>query len=386
MLSTGAGLSTATDARQAAVEAAMAARAGLTAPPSLALVFASPHHTDRAGDVLDAVHEAAGPGTVLGCVGEAVVGEAREVEEAPAVSVWLGSFTGDPEPFAMDVVETDQGIGLAGWPPDGEGRGHILLCDPFTFPVDLVLGYVNGNVPGAVVVGGMASGGGAPGETRLFLGREVRNRGAVGIRVPPGVRVRTVVSQGCRPVGEAYTVTRSEGNVIHELAGRPPLERVRELATSLPDRDRTLLSRGLHIGRVIDEYKPRWDRGDFLIRGVIGADAESGAIAVGDAIPVGETVRFHVRDAASADEDLRALLAGVGPPPAGALLFTCNGRGSRLFGEPDHDAALVSSELGGLPLAGFFCAGELGPVGGKNFLHGFTASLALLDEEPSAAR
>jgi small ligand-binding sensory domain FIST len=381
MLSTGAGLSTSADAREAAVEAALAAREQLSSPPSLALLFASPHHGDRAGDVLDAVHEAAGPEVLVGCVGEAVVGGDREVEEVPAVSVWLAGFSGHCQPFAMDVVETEAGMGLAGWPSDGADRTHILLCDPFTFPADLLLGHLNDNVPGAVVVGGMASGGEAPGETRLILGREVRDRGAVGVRLPPELRVRTVVSQGCRPVGEAYTVTRSEGNVIHELAGRPPMERIRELAASLPERDRALLSRGLHIGRVIDEYKPRWDRGDFLIRGVVGADPDSGAIAVGDVIPVGETVRFHVRDAASADEDLRGLLAEVGDRPAGALLFTCNGRGSRLFGEPDHDASLVSRELGGPSLAGFFCAGELGPVGGKNFLHGFTASLALLDEE-----
>ena len=146
----------------------------------------------------------------------------------------------------------------------------------------------------------------------------------------------------------------------------------------LPPEDRELLGRGLHVGRVIDEYKAEPGRGDFLVRGVVGVDQQSGAMAVGDEIEVGETIRFHVRDADSADEDLRTLLERETEPAAGALLFTCNGRGSRLFSVPDHDASLVSKMLGGLPLAGFNCAGEIGPVGGKNFLHGFTASIALL--------
>jgi small ligand-binding sensory domain FIST len=207
----------------------------------------------------------------------------------------------------------------------------------------------------------------------------VVDSGAVGVRVP-GTRIQPLVSQGCRPVGNPYTVTRAEGNVIHELGGVPPLQRLREMVTKLSPEDRALVGQGLHVGRVIDEYKAEPERGDFLVRGVIGVDQESGALAVGDRIEVGETIRFHVRDADTADEDLRDLLDREAKPAAGALLFTCNGRGSRLFSVPDHDASLVSEKLGGLPLAGFNCAGEIGPVGGKNFLHGFTASIALFDE------
>jgi len=228
-------------------------------------------------------------------------------------------------------------------------------------------------------MGGMASGGTGSGETRLFLDDRVVDTGAVGVRMP-GIRIRALVSQGCRPIGNAYTVTRTERNVVHELGGRPPLERLQELVTTLSPRDRELVSRGLHVGRVIDEYKAEPERGDFLIRGVTGVDPQSGALAVADRIEVGETIQFHVRDAATADEDLRTLLEHEAEPAAGALLFTCNGRGSRLFSSPDHDASLVSEKLGGLPLAGFNCAGEIGPVGGKNFLHGFTASIALFVE------
>jgi small ligand-binding sensory domain FIST len=182
-------------------------------------------------------------------------------------------------------------------------------------------------------------------------------------------------------------VTKAEDNVVFEIGGRPPLERLRETVGALSAADRELLSRGLHLGRAIDEYKTEHGTGDFLIRGVMGADPESGAIAVGDWLSVGQTVRFHVRDAATADEELRSLLetslATLPGRPAGALLFTCNGRGSRMFPTPDHDAQMVSSYLGGVPLAGFFCAGELGPVGGSNFLHGFTASLAVFVDQPS---
>jgi small ligand-binding sensory domain FIST len=341
---------------------------------------------------LEAVHEAAAPGALIGCIGEAVVGGAREIESDPAVSVWLGSFSGRAEAFHMQFVRTESGGAFAGWrfQPE-EARGpmpvHLMICDPFTFPADLLLEHLNEAVPGAIVVGGNASGGAQAGQTILFQDREIHREGAVGARLPGSTGVRTLVSQGCRPIGDALVVTRAEENVLFELAGRPPLERLRETVAALAPPDRELVSHGLHIGRVIDEYKAEQGTGDFLVRGVIGADPDSGAVAIGDHLQVGQTLRFHVRDAATADEELRALLEReVGELPArpvGALLFTCNGRGSRLFPTPDHDAQLVSSYLGGLPLAGFFCAGELGPVGGKNFVHGFTASLALfLDDDP----
>jgi small ligand-binding sensory domain FIST len=193
------------------------------------------------------------------------------------------------------------------------------------------------------------------------------------------------VAQGCRPVGDPYTTTRAEGNVIYELGGRPAMARLRELAAALPGPDRELLAQGVHLGMVIDEYQAEPGQGDFLVRGIAGADPESGAIAVGDEVQVGQTVQFHVRDARSADEDLRRTLdrertALAGRRAAGALLFTCNGRGSRLFSAPDHDAGLVAAMLGEIPVAGFFCAGELGPVGGQNFLHAFTASIALFPQ------
>jgi small ligand-binding sensory domain FIST len=192
------------------------------------------------------------------------------------------------------------------------------------------------------------------------------------------------VSQGCRPVGDPYTVTAAEGNVVYELGGRPPIVRLRELAAALTGRDRELLGQGVQVGMAINEYRAELRQGDFLIRGIIGANPETGALAVGDEVEVGQTLQFHVRDADSADEDLQRALeqeaAALGRPPAGALLFTCNGRGSQLFSEPDHDARLLAKMLGDIPVAGFFCAGEFGPVGGQNYLHGFTASIALFPQ------
>jgi small ligand-binding sensory domain FIST len=374
----GAALSTDPDPAKAAAGAAEEALSRLGgADVSLALVVASRHHAPSAEVVSEAVSVKAGPKRVIGCVAETVVGGNREVEGGPAVAVWLASLPKPVETFHMEFVPTSEGGVLGGYRFEEAGPGpYLLIGDPFSFPTDLLLGHVNERLPGTVVMGGMASGGMGPGDTRLFLDDRVVDTGAVGARVP-GIRIRALVSQGCRPIGNVYTVTRAEGNVIHELGGRPPLQRLQELVETLPPEGRELVSRGLQVGRVIDDYKAELERGDFLIRGVMGVDPQSGALAVGDGIEVGETIQFHVRDAATADEDLRTLLEREAEPAAGALLFTCNGRGSRLFSVPDHDASLVSEKLGGLPLAGFNCAGEIGPVGGKNFLHGFTASIAL---------
>ena len=379
----GAALSTGPDPKAATAEAAEGARSRLDgAEASLAVLVASRHHAASVDVVSEVLRAAARPERVIGCVAETVVGGGREVEDEPAVSVWLASLPQPVETFHMEFVRTSEGGVLGGYrfgaaEQGAESNAYLLIGDPFSFPADLLLEHLNERVPGTVVMGGMASGGLGAGQTRLFLDDHVLDEGAVGARLPR-VRIRPLVSQGCRPIGNAYTVTRAEGNVIRELGGRPPLERLQELVAKLPPEDRELVGGGLHVGRVIDEYQADPGRGDYLVRNVVGMDQQSGALAVGDAIEVGQTIRFHVRDAATADEDLRTLLEQEARPAAGALLFTCNGRGSRLFPVPDHDASLVAEYLGGAPLAGFNCAGEIGPVGGKNFLHGFTASIAML--------
>jgi small ligand-binding sensory domain FIST len=377
----GSGLSKLQGARPAATEASLAARAPLEGDEAdLAVVFASPHFSAEAETIVDAVHEVMAPRHLIGCVAEAVLGGSEEVEGKPAVSVWAAHLPGGAETFFLEYSES----GFSGWPERSNGS-FLLLCDPFSFPADALLTELNDRHPEAVVIGGLASGGHGPGASRLFRDRTVVSSGAVAARVG-GLEVRTLVSQGCRPIGRTYVVTRAEHNVIHELGGKPALERVRELYAHANEQDRGLLTQGLLIGRVIDEYKPEFGRGDFLVRTVIGGDPETGAMAIGDVVSVGQTIQFHVRDASTADEDLQQMLDQAvrslqGRSPGGALLFTCNGRGSRLFETPNHDAALIAGRLGVSALAGFFCAGEVGPIGGKNFVHGFTASLAMFCEQ-----
>jgi small ligand-binding sensory domain FIST len=378
------GLSTALDACAAAAEASVLARDQLKGvTPTLAVLLASQHHAAHAQSVLEVVHEFAQPDALVGCVAEAVVAGRREIEGVPAVVLWLAVLPAAAETFHMEFLRTPTGGIFGGYQFDRAGTDlHLLLPDPHTFPTHYLFAHLNTHAPRTTVMGGLASGADEPGLTRLFCDAEMFASGAVGARLP-GLRARPVVSQGCRPIGNPYTVTRAEGTLITELAGRPPLQLLEEIVTRLPLQDQALVSRGLHIGLAIDEYKSELARGDFLIRAVTGADEATGAIGVGDLVDIGTTVQFQVRDAATADEDLRESLlrARAEGRPVGALLFTCNGRGTRMFDGPDHDARLVSDLLGGVPVAGFFAAGELGPVGGKNYLHGFTASIALFDDE-----
>ena len=377
-LAIGAGLSTDPDPERAARAAAAEAGAALGGNPcDLAFLFVSPHHLADIETVVGTVHATLGPGTLLGCSGMWVVGRDREVEDQPAVSVWAAHL---PEtqvvPFALEYAETPDGVTFLGWPDEvPAGATALALADPFTFPASEWLARLGETHPELALIGGLASGGNTPGSHRLIVDTEVRNGGCVGALVAGRVKVRSLVSQGCKPVGQPFAVTAAERNVLLGLAGETPLDRIRELYATADATDRQAMQVGLHVGRVVDEYKTEFRRGDFLVRNVLGADERTGALAVGDLVGVGETIQFHVRDALSADEDLRAMVGGV-DRPAGALLFTCNGRGTRLFGVPDHDAGIVTDAFGSA-LAGFFCNGELGPVGGRNFLHGFTASLAL---------
>ena len=371
------------EAARRAVGEARASLGGLS--PSFGVLIASEHFFGSAQALAAAIADQAGPFPLIGCVAEGVAGGAREVESGPAVSLWLAADLGPVETFTMEFVRTATGGAFGGYRFDPDPAGmHLMICDPFTFPADTLLAHLNEHVPGTTVMGGMASGGLLQRQSRMFLDGRVISHGAVGAHLRQA-EVHSLVAQGCRPVGNPYTVTGAEGSLISELGGRAPLVRLRELAATLPVRERELLGQGAHLGLVIDEYQADPGQGDFLVRSIIGADPESGAIAVSDEVQVGQTVQFHVRDAHTADEDLRRTLeresvALDGRRAAGALLFTCNGRGSRLFSEPDHDAGLIAKVLGEIPLAGFFCAGELGPVGGQNFLHAFTASIAVFPE------
>jgi small ligand-binding sensory domain FIST len=380
----GAGLSTLESARDAATEAVREAQAG---PPGrtevdLAFVFISPAHLDEAEAAADVVRAELAPRHLLGCVAEGVVARARELEEGPAVAVWAGVLPGaEIECFHAAAVQTDDGIAVTGVPELDDPTLVALLVDPFTFPTGPFLARLNETHERIPLMGGIAAGARRPRAQALILDDDVHAGGAVGALVR-GAAVLTVVSQGCRPIGHEAVITRCEGNLVYELAGRPALERLRREIAALTPEEQTLAARGLLAGLVIDENRPEYDVDDFLIRGLLGADEASDALVIGDTVRRGQTLRFFVRDAPSADADLRRALGSVprGARPAGALLFTCNGRGTNMFPEPHHDAQVVTEMLGTDALAGFFCGGEIGPVGGKAFLHGFTATLAVFLE------
>jgi len=377
------GLSTATDPRAGAIEAAGKVAAELAGSTiDLAVVFASGAHLAAPAATLEGVHDALLPDVLIGCGAGGVVGGGREVEGGTAVSVWAAAFeNGIVSTFHAEVQEVEDGVAIAGV-PDLEGAGGaIVLADPYSFPTDAVLSELHQRAPGVPVLGGLSSARTLHNQAALFLGEEVVSGGMVGVRFD-GIELLPCVSQGATPLGPNLTVTLAEGGIIKELAGRPALGALRAVIDGLDDSEREILAQGMLLGLVVENGQPDVEPGDFLIRSVLSGDPESGAIAVGAPIAEGQVVRIHARDAASADRDLHEALglrrtALGSDAPAGALMFTCNGRGRAMFGVPDHDARTLSTELGDIPTAGFFAAGEIGPVGGESFLHGFTATVAV---------
>ena len=379
----GTGLSTASDSRDAAIEAGVAARVALGGEPcDLAIVFASGLHLGVPETLLEAVHEALMPEQLVGCGAGGVIGHHREIEEGTAVSVWAANLgDGSAVAFHAAVEELEEGAGALTGMPDLDGAaGAILLADPATFPTDAVLRFLSDATPMISVLGGLASGRTGDGAV-LFLGDDVVSEGAVGVRFD-GIEMLPCVSQGATPIGPELTITAAEGNVIEELAGRPALMTLRETIEALPASELEMVEGGLLVGIVVDANKPEYVQGDFLVRGLVGADPASGNVAVAADVHPGQVVRLHARDALSADRDLREALAMQmtalgGRAPAGALLFACNGRGRDMFSQPHHDADALAEALLDAPTAGFFAAGEIGPVGGEHFLHSFTATIAV---------
>jgi small ligand-binding sensory domain FIST len=344
--------------------------------PDLLCVFAS-GPPDEVAAAFTRVARGSGAASALGCSAGGVIGGGRGVEGEPAVSVFAAVLPDvRVRTFHLEVMRAEAGAAVVGMPEQDGDEVAVLLADPYSFPADGFVTQANQALPGLPVVGGLASGPFGAGSTRLLVDGRVVDRGAVGVLLR-GAGVRTLVSQGCRPVGPAMTVTAAAGNVIRSLAGVPALTRVEQVLAELPPADQALASSGLHLGIAMDEYA---EDHDFLVRAILGAEKETGGLVVGDLVEVGQTVRLQVRDAEAADADLRALLAAYrrdtrDAPAGGALLFSCNGRGAHLFGDADHDPSLVRAELAALGVAGFFAGGELGPVGGRNHLHGFTASV-----------
>lgn len=378
----GAGISTASDPLAAASEAARTAAGALAGGRAdLAVVFATGAHLIAPEATLEGVQATLAPAALIGCGAGGVLGDGRELESGTAVAVWAASLDeGAAQAFHAHVEGEDQDGVLHGLPECGPGSALVLLCDPYSFPADEVLMSLADATPGMPVLGGLASARTVDGSGALFFGTEVCEQGAVGVSFE-GVELLPCVSQGATPLGRELTITAAEGNVIHELAGRPAIKTIESVIGELSLSERALVAAGLLLGIVIDGGKPEYEQGDFLVRGVLGADPETGSIAIGASVEAGQVVRLHARDARSADADLRRELRlraeAIGGEPAGALVFSCNGRGQQMFGATHHDAAVVAEELNGAPAAGFFAAGEIGPVGGRSFLHGFTATVAV---------
>ncbi|MYA59670.1 MAG: hypothetical protein F4X40_03805 [Chloroflexi bacterium] len=343
-------------------------------PFDLVVVFVRPQ-TDPAGaEVLSGLYKRLAPGRFIGCTAGGVVGAGREIEDDTATAVLAARLPGvrvDPLPD-LD----DDAVSLE---PD-DLQACVVLVDPFSTATEALLRRLDHLAPGIPVIGGVASWASAPGRNRLAQDGAVTNSGLVGVTLRGNVRVSTIVSQGCRPVGDWFTVTSSRSNLVQELDGRPPLEVLQQVFTEASPDDQKLMRSGILLGRGVAQQPDDLGHGSFIIRVVLGADRESGAISVADRMREGEYVQFHVRDAQSARDDLEMLLTPqvFEEAAAGALLFTCNGRGERFFGQRDADIAIIGNALGEqVPVAGFFCGGEIGPIGSANFVHGYTASLAV---------
>jgi small ligand-binding sensory domain FIST len=350
--------------------------------PDLAIVLATRPHAGAIEDITRTVSSVLHPLAVVGAVAESVIGTGREVEATAAISLWAGRV-GPLTPVAVTATRlADDSWHFEGWPatPAFEPSALVLLADPFTFPAEEFLRWLEAARPGLPVIGGNVSGGRGPGGSRMVLGDHLLTSGAAGVLLGSGVDVECVVSQGADPYGDPLTVTRSDRNVIYEVAGVPAMEcLVDQIKRGLDPGDVAgIEASGLWVGRLVDARIAEPGLGDYLIRSVVGADRSTGAVAVDDRVPVGSTIRFHRRDARTTHRELEQLLSGR--RAEAALLFACNGRGTRLFDISDHDALLLEHTLGPVPLGGFFAAGELGPVGGRNFVHGLSASVALFTD------
>lgn len=369
---------------------------GPAAAADLALFFASAYYGDHLEAMVRRVQSATGAAVLAGCSGQGIIGPEREIEGQPAVSLMTlrlpganltASYITQPQVTAFDgAAAWHQHTGVA--PEDV--NAWLMFADPFHLDVETLLDGFSGAYPGVPIIGGLSSAAAHPHQTFVFLNGEVHSEGAVAIALGGAYTLKTVVSQGCDPIGEPWIITGANGSIIETISQRPAYEVLVETLQSLPADKQQRAARNLLVGLAMDEYKESFGRGDFLIRGLMGADQNTGTIAVGAHPRVGQTIQFQIRDAAAADEDLRQLLTeareALGDTrPVGAVLCSCNGRGEGLFGFPDHDARSLAQQLGAVPVAGFFCNGEIGPVGKDIFLHGFTASLGLIVPKDSAA-
>ena len=355
----------------------------------LVAAFVSAHHADAHADLPRLIKSEIGAAALFGCSGGGVIGAGLEVEHRPGFAMTaavLPDVSLTPFHFEDDALP-DGDAGPGAWEElvrakSAQEPDFIILADPFSLRGEHLLMGLDYAFPAAVKIGGLASGAERPGANALFLGDEVFSSGAVGLAIHGDVAIDTVVAQGCRPIGKPLHVTECSQNLLLGVDGRTPVEVVREIFEELSERDRALAQHSLFLGVVMDELNDSPQLGDFLIRNIVGADAKRGAFAIGEMLKEGQTVQFHLRDAETSALDLSGMLsryAAESPSlqQAGALMFSCLGRGSYLYGRPDHDTDMFRDKVGAMPLTGFFCNGEIGQVGGSTYLHGYTSSFGI---------
>lgn len=388
-------------------------RQSMSGNPDIGILFVSSAYATDFPRIMPLMLEKLPIPVIIGCGGGGVIGtsdrtQTVEVEGNPALSLTVAQLPGvDIRPFyisAEALPDLDSSpetwVELIGILPQNKPQ-FILLADPFTSKINDLLEGLDFAYPGAVKVGGLASAGMMGVQSALFYhspdgtGESMYREGTIGVALSGNLVLDTIVAQGCRPIGQPYRVSQGERNIILELTeiengdgeiasyARPPLEMLRDLMQTLSEKDRELAQHSLFIGIARDEFKSQLRRGDFLIRNLLGVDPRKGAIAVGDRIRPGQRVQFHLRDSETSAEDLEFLLEAYQKekstfsPAAGALMFSCLGRGEALYGLPNFDSELFQRYFNGIPLGGFFCNGEIGPVGGRTFLHGYTSAFAI---------
>jgi small ligand-binding sensory domain FIST len=349
--------------------------------PDLLVVFVAPQYGPDVVGLPRRFGERFPGAALIGCTGGGVIGDGREIEQRPALSVTGAVLPG------VDITTFHLSSDARDWPEQlpiesNAPPSFVVLPEPFSCDAQELIRWFDRVYPYSVKIGGLASGAPHPGSNALFATGHAYAGGAVGVALCGDIEIDTVVAQGCRPIGAPLFITRSSKNAIYQLDGRPPVDVLEELFIALPEPDRELFRHSLFLGVVMQDAQEQYGQGDFLIRNLIGVDGEAGAILVGTMVRDRQVVQFHLRDARTSAEDLDALLGGqVASPgarvPAGALLFSCLGRGRHLYGRPDHDTDLFRAHYGAIPLGGFFCNGEIGPVQGQTFLHGYTSSFGL---------
>jgi small ligand-binding sensory domain FIST len=351
--------------------------------PDLAALFVTYHHNATLWRSVARLRATLHPKVMAGCTACGVIGVEEEIEEEPGIALLLGCMPG-VQLFPFHIGESDWDALLddphalsARVGTVAQTRAYMLLCDGYTTPIVELLEALDGLQPRAPVFGGLASGAFRSGQNVLILDDMLHYEGAVGVALCGPVSIQTVVSQGCRPIGRRLLVTGAQDNAIMTLSRRPALEVAEEIFRELTEEERLLLTQGVFLGVAMNEHQAEFRQGDFLIRNVVGVNQKEGSLLVTDYVRPGQTVQFHVRDASTADEDLRQLMLHVGDnaPPAGGLIFSCNGRGQQMFTLPHHDIQTVLNSFPQTPIAGLFAQGEIGPVGSRSFIHGHTASI-----------